>query len=113
MLWKQTTAGGDPLDYRFTYEPFVPDPAAATGFAARLAEHPAIVRAGAWIEKLWKGDRLLEETVQLVVDAPAQADVLTVALDAARESILSGRRSYSASVGRPGEGMPILYEVSG
>jgi hypothetical protein len=113
VLWEQTSLGGDSLDYRFTYEPFTPEPEPALRFAELLAEQPAIRRVGATVETLWKAGDVVEESIRLVVDAPPAADVLKAALDAARTSVLAGRSSYGASLGSPeGDRMTVLYEAA-
>src|SRR4051812_4799738 len=56
VLWEQDAAGDDPLDYRFTYDPFEPEPSAAERFATLLAQSPGIERVGATVERLWKSD---------------------------------------------------------
>jgi hypothetical protein len=111
VLWEQTSAGADPLDYRFTYEPFQPEPSAGERFAMLLAETPEINRVGATVEHLWKGDEVLGETVRLFVEAPLPTDALRVARDAARTTVLEDVRSHSASLGWPtGIGTAVLYE---
>ena len=111
VLWEQTAAGADPLDYRFTYEPFEPEPSAGERFAMLLAETPEINRVGATVEHLWKGDEVLGETVRLFVEAPLPTNALRIARDAARTTVLEDVRSHSASLGWPtGIGTAVLYE---
>jgi hypothetical protein len=99
VLWEQTSAGADPLDYRLTYAPFAPEPTAAERFAALLAEKPEIRSVAATVEQLWKGDRALGDTVLLFVEACIRADALMVARDAARTTVLEGVSSYGVSLG--------------
>ena len=114
VLWEQATPGDDPLDYRFTYEPFAPDRASLSRFAALLAAQPAIRSVGATVQKLWKGDRLVEESVQLFVDATwPPNDVLSIAHAAARETVLAGRSTHGATLGPPRrEATATLYEAA-
>jgi hypothetical protein len=114
LLWEQTTPGDDPLDYRFTYESFAPDRASLARYAALLAEQPAISSVRATVQKLWKGDRLVEERVQLFVEAGRPLnDVLTIAHEAAKETVLAGRSRHGATLGPPrGEPTATLYEAS-
>lgn len=114
VLWEQTSVGGDPLDYRHTYEPFVPDPESLARFAGLLAAQPTIRSVQATVQKLWKGERLVEERVQLFVDAAwPPNDVLSLAHDAAAETILSGRSTHGATLGAPrDEAAAILYEAA-
>jgi hypothetical protein len=112
VLWEQTSPGADPLDYRLTYEPFVPDPAAAERFTALLAEQPAVRCVGATVETLWRGDDRVKRSVCLYVDGVIRHDVLPIAVDAARTSVLAGWTSHSATLGRPKDGAAtILYEA--
>ena len=108
------TPGDDPLDYRFTYDPFTPDLASLSRFAALLAAQPAIRSVGATVQKLWKGDRLVEESVQLFVDATwPPNDVLSIAHAAARETVLAGRSTHGATLGPPRrEATATLYEAA-
>jgi hypothetical protein len=111
VLWEQTAAGADPLDYRITYEPFEPEPSAGERFAMLLAETPEIQRVGATVEHLWKGHEALGETVRLYVEAPPPTNALRVAVDAARTTVLEDVRSHSASLGWPtGIRTAVLYE---
>jgi hypothetical protein len=112
VLWEQASPGADPLDYRFTYEPFLPTSAASGRFAARLDAVAAIRCVGATVQKLWNGDELVEERVQLFVDAPVPANVLEIAAGAARDTILTGRSNYACQLGRPRDGATILYEAA-
>lgn len=113
VLWQQTAPGADPLDYRLTRGPFAPDPAEAQRFAALLSAEPAIRRVDALVERLWKGDQLIRETVQLAVEAAPESNVLTVAHDAARATVLAGAQFSSASLGTPPADATTLYEVAG
>ena len=106
VLWEQGSPGADPLDYRFTREPFTPDAVALHSFTARVASDRAIRSVGATVQLLWKADELVDESVQLVVDTLD----LTSAMDAARETILADRRAFGATTGRPEAGT-ILYEA--
>jgi hypothetical protein len=114
LLWEQETPGEDPLDYRFTHDPFAPDRASVGRFAERLAELPAIRSVHGTVQKLWKGDRLVEESVQLFVDATwPPNDVLSVAHRAARETVLAGRSTHGATLGPPrGTPTATLYEAA-
>jgi hypothetical protein len=112
VVWEGTSPGGDPLDYRFTYDTFVPEPVALHRFVECIAAEPAIRCAGARVQKLWHGDELVEEHAGLFVDAPPPANVLQVAADAARETIFAGWGHTSTTLGRPGPGATILYEAA-
>jgi hypothetical protein len=113
VLWEQAAAGPDPLDYRFTHEPFAPDPAAAERFTDLLSADPGIRRVGALVERLWKGDDSIKETVQLTVEARPGSDVLQLVHDAARETVVVGVPASGATLGSlPAEAI-ILYEVAG
>jgi hypothetical protein len=109
VLWEQTTPGADPLDYRFTYEPFDPDAEAVERFAALVSAVPAVRCVGGHVSRLWKGDHEVESSVRLAVDAPFEADALTPVVEAARVSVLAGHRSHNAGIGAPDETMTILY----
>jgi hypothetical protein len=112
VLWEQTLPGSDPLDYRFTYEPLEPDPAMLARFAALLEAEPAIRRVAATVQKLWKGDALVEESVQLAVDAQPLANALAIVDPAARDTILVGCRNHGSTLG-PREGtIQTLYEAA-
>jgi hypothetical protein len=111
VLWEQTSPGDDPLDYRFTFESFVPDPDAVERFVTLVAAVPPVRSVGADVVRLWKGDDEVESHVRLLVEAPFGADVLRSVADAARASVLAGRLSHSAGLGRPADSMTILYEV--
>jgi hypothetical protein len=112
MLWEQTTPGSDPLDYRYTYEPFAVDD--VDRFAARLGAEPAIRRVHATLQTLWNGDELVEERVQLFVGAQPMphATALDIVMDAARATILAGRHSYGATLGCPSRDAAVLYEAA-
>jgi hypothetical protein len=112
VLWEQRSPGGDPLDYRFTFEPFEPDPEAVQRFRTRLADLPEVRRVGGGVTCLWKGDREVKSEARLVVDAPPRADVVMCVLDAARASLLTEWSSHSVGLGRPDDSMTILYEAS-
>jgi hypothetical protein len=114
VLWEQTSPGADPLDYRFTYEPLQPAPAALGAFTELLEARPAIRRVGATLQKLWKGDALVEESVQLAVDAtPAGAPQPLAIVDAAaRATILAGCRHHGSTLGPPDDRMSTLYEAT-
>ena len=111
LLWEQAAPGADPLDYRFTYEPFVPDTASLARFAALLDARPSVRSVLGTVQKLWKGDRLVEETVRLFVGASRPPnDVLSFVHDAARDTVLAGRSSHGATLGRPRhEPTAVLY----
>jgi len=111
VLWEQETPGVDPLDYRFTYEPFVPDAASLARFAALLDARPSVRSVLGTVQKLWKGDRLVEETVRLFVGASRPPnDVLSFVHDAARDTVLAGRSSHGATLGGPRhEPTAVLY----
>ena len=111
VLWEQTSPGLDPLDYRFTFEPFEPEPQAAAQFARLVSALPAVRRVGADVAELWKGPEVVESTVRLFVDAPFEANALRPVVEAAHASVLAGRRSHSASVEPPEESTTILYEA--
>jgi hypothetical protein len=113
VVWEQTAPGADPLDYRFTHEPFAPDAAAAERFAALLSAEPAVRRVGALVERLWKGDRFVREKVQLTVEGAPGADVLSIAADAARATVIAGVPASGATLGTPPAEATILYEVAG
>ncbi|HET8528844.1 MAG TPA: hypothetical protein VFL60_08035 [Gaiellaceae bacterium] len=114
LLWEQRAPGADPLDYRFTYEPFAAEPDSLVRLAALLDGEPTVRSVGATVQRLWKGDRLVEETVRLFVDAGTPPnDVLRIVGDAARETVLAGRSSHGATLGPPrGEATAILYEAA-
>ena len=110
ILWEQTSPGDDPLDYRFTFESFAPDPGAVERFASLVASVAPVRCVGADVVRLWKGDDQIDSHVRLLVDAPFGADVLRSVVDAARASVLAGRLAHSAGLGRPVDSMTILYE---
>ena len=112
VLWEQTSPGDDPLDYRFTFEPFEPDPEAVERLAALVAPLVGVRRIGADVSRLWKGDEEIESCVRLFVDAPVEANVLMPAVDAARASVLAGQPSHSGEIGRLDGSMTILYEAA-
>ncbi len=109
VLWEQTAAGDDPLDYSFTYEPFAPEGAALDRFASLLGAEPAIRCVGATLEKLWKGQELVEERVQLFVGAQLVPNALEIVNVAARDTILVGRRRHGATLRPPSEN--VIYEA--
>ncbi len=113
VLWEQTSPGDDPLDYRFTFEPFEADPEAVARFTARLAGLPAVRRVGGEVSRLWKGDEEIKSEARLVVDAPFEANALMPVADAARSSVLAGWSSHSVEIGAPHDSMTILYEAAG
>jgi len=112
VLWEQASPGDDPLDYRFTYEPFAADPPARDRFVAVLERQPAIRSVGATVQKLWKAEELVRETAQLTVEASPTANVLLVAAEAARETVLAGWPFSSCTIGRPSrDASSLLYEA--
>ena len=113
ILWEQTAPGADPLDYRYTYEPFHPESTAVARFGALLAAEPAIRRVDAVLEKLWNGEALVEERVELYVAAGIQSNALHTAMEAAKDTVLAGRSSYGAQLGRPRTDATMLYEAAG
>jgi hypothetical protein len=81
-------------------------------FAALLEAEPAIRRVAATVQKLWKGDALVEESVQLAVDAQPLANALAIVDAAARDTILVGCRNHGSTLG-PREGtIQTLYEAA-
>jgi hypothetical protein len=113
VLWEQASPGDDPLDFRFTFEPFEPDPAAIERFAAAVAALPAVRRVGIDVSRLWKGDEEVESQVRVQVEAPFEANVLEAVVGAARESVLAGHPRYEAGIGQLYDTMTILYEAAG
>ena len=113
VLWEQAAPGDDPLDYRFTFEPFEPDTDAVARFAALVAALLAVRCVGADVARLWDGHDEVESSVRLAVDAPFGADALKPVLDAARASVLAGQTSHNGFIGRPDDTMTILYEAGG
>jgi hypothetical protein len=111
VLWERASPGDDSLDYRFTFEPFEPDPVAIERFAASLAALPAVRRVGADVSRLWKGDEEVRSRVRVFVDAPFEANVLEAVVEAARESVLAGHPSYEAGIEQPDDTTTILYEA--
>lgn len=112
VLWEQRSPGSDPLDYRFTYEPLDPGPAVLARFGAFLEAEPAIRRVSGIVQKLWKGDALVEDSVQLAVDAGAFAPALALVDAAARDTILVGRGNHGSTLGPPSAAMAPLYEAA-
>jgi hypothetical protein len=112
VLWEQAVPGADPLDYRFTFEPFEPGTEATARFAALVAALPAVRRVGADVARLWDGCGEVESSVRLAVDAPFRADALKHVLEAARVSVLAGLTSHSGFIGRPEDSMTIIYEAA-
>lgn len=112
VLWEQTSPGRDPLDYRYTYEPLDPAPALLARFGVLLEAEPAIRGVAGMVQKLWKGDVLLEESVQLAVDAGSFAPALAVVDAAARDTILVGCRNHGSTLGPPSDDMARLYEAA-
>ncbi len=113
VLWEQRSPGADPLNYRFTFEPFEPDPDAVEWFATAVAALPAVRCVGADVSRLWHGEEEVESQVRLLIDAPFGADALRPVVDAARASVLAGRPNHGASIGQPEDSMTILYEAVG
>jgi len=111
VLWEQGSPGADPLAYRYTFEPFEPEPEATEEFATFVRALPAVRRVGADVSRLWNGHEEVESSVRLFIDAPFEADVLRPVVDAARASVLAGRPNHSASIGPPEESTAILYEA--
>jgi hypothetical protein len=112
VLWEQASPGSDPLDYRFTYEPLDPGPATLTRFGALLEAEPAIRGVAGMVQKLWKGDALVEESVQLAVEAHPFARALAIVDAAARDTILVGRGDHGSTLGPPSAAMAPLYEAA-
>jgi hypothetical protein len=112
ILWEQTVPGRDALDFRYTYEPFQAERDAVERLRDLLASEPAIRRVDAVLEKLWNGESLVDERVQLYVAADLRADALDVAMKAARDSVLDGRSEYGAQLGRPSTDAATLYEAA-
>jgi hypothetical protein len=113
ILWEQTIPGDDPLDYRFTYEPFVTEPAQLERFTELVRSQPAVHSVGALVAKLWKGDELLEQTASMAVEASPPANVLPVVMNAARTTIFAGWSSTNGSLGRSqSDAMTTLYEAA-
>jgi hypothetical protein len=112
VLWEQRSPGSDPLDYRFTYEPLDPGSAMLARFGALLEAEPAIRGVSGMVQKLWKGDALVEESVQLAVDARAFAPALALVDAAARDTILVGRGNHGSTLGPPSVAMAPLYEAA-
>jgi hypothetical protein len=112
VLWEQGSPGSDPLDYRFTYEPLDPGPAMLGRFGALLAAEPAIRGVAGTVQKLWKGEALVEESVQLAVDAHPFAPALAIVDAAARDTILVGRGDHGSTLGPPTDAMAPLYEAA-
>jgi hypothetical protein len=111
VLWEQTSPGGDPLDYRFTYELLDPGSAMLARFGALLEAEPAIRGVAGTVQKLWKGEALVEESVQLAVDARSFAPALAIVDAAARDTILVGRDNHGSTLGPPSDVMAPLYEA--
>jgi hypothetical protein len=111
VLWEQTLPGGDPLDYRYTSEPFEPDPESVVRFRALLAELPAVRCVGGDLERLWNGDDEVQAQVRLAVEAPFEADALPAVVAAARETVLVDERDFGSSIGELAGSMTVLYQA--
>jgi hypothetical protein len=110
VLWEQTTPE-DPLDYRFTFEPFEPETDAVGRFSALVAELPGVRRVGAEVAPLRKGSEEVESRVRLAAEAPPESEPLRRVTEAARDSVFAGRTAYDASLEPPRETMTILCEA--
>ena len=111
VLWEQASPGADPLDYRFTFQPFEAVPEAVARFVSLVGAFPAVRSVGADVSRFWNGDDEVESTIRLAVDAPAEADVREV-VDAARSTVLAGHSFRSPYRGPVQPSMTILYEAS-
>jgi hypothetical protein len=112
----ERSTGDDPLDYRFTWEPYEADPRAAARFVETLRSKPGIRRVEVTYERLWKGQIEVRTGVSLYVDAePTVRHALTIATDAARDTGLIDASNRSASLGVPRDERvrtATLYEVA-
>jgi hypothetical protein len=113
VVWQGGDAG-DPLDYRFTWEPLDADADARERFAALVDPLP-IRSVEAARERLWKGGEEVKVTDQLFVEADPGRDVLSTVHDAARTAKLVGTTGSSSTLGRPRDPRirtATLYEAS-
>jgi hypothetical protein len=115
VLWEQTAAGGDPLDFRFTHEPVAVPAAALRAFASQVrVAAPEVVRVTATRSRLWKGESEIEGDTNLSVacffDRMSPPGPLEAVLAAAREA---GIAHDGGSLERPAEPpsyATVLYE---
>jgi hypothetical protein len=100
VVWQGSPTGGDPLDYRLTWEPLDAAPDARERFAALVAAEPSIRRVVGTRRRLWDAGDEVEATDQLFVEADDLRHAVASVHDAARTAHVVSTR-FETTLGPP------------